>query len=85
MKLLALARQWSAGLSSGETDIANLARAEGVNDSWMSRVVRLNYLAPQIVDAILEGTQPTRLSATMIIGLELPLDWRDQINLLLAA
>src|SRR5690606_38031319 len=35
------------------------AKATGqVNDSWGSRLVRLNVLPPQIVEAILAGTQP---------------------------
>lgn len=64
VKLLVLARRWWARLATAEIDIATLARAEGVNDPWVSRVVRLNFLAPQIVDAILAGTQPATLNAT---------------------
>lgn len=64
VKLLVLARRWWARLATAEIDIATLARAEGVNDSWVSWVVRLNFLAPQIVDAILAGTQPATLNAT---------------------
>ena len=85
VNLLVLARRWWARLSTGETDIATLARTEEVNDSWVTRVVRLNFLAPQIVDAILEGTQPAALNATALVSAELPLDWNLQVDAMIAA
>lgn len=85
VKLLALARRWSIALATGQTDMATIARTEKVSDSWVTRVVRLSFLAPEIVDAILEGTQPERLTATTIVGIELPFDWSEQVKLLLAA
>ncbi len=80
-----LARRWWARLARGETDIATLARTEEVNDSWVTRVVRLNFLAPQIVDAILDGTQPAALNATTLVSAELPLDWNVQADAMIAA
>ncbi len=85
IKLLALARRWSIALAPGHTEMATIASTEKVSDSWISRVVRLSFLAPEIVDAILEGTQPERLTATGIVGVELPLDWSQQVELLLTA
>ncbi len=85
VNLLVLARRWWARLATGEIDIATLARTEGVNDSWVTRVVRLNFLAPQIVDAILEGTQPAALNATTLVSAELPLDWNLQDDTMIAA
>ena len=38
--------------------IEELAKAEGVTPSYMSRVLRLTLLAPDIVEAILDGRQP---------------------------
>jgi hypothetical protein len=43
----------SAGTSAGE-----LAEAEGVTRSFVNRLLRLTLLAPEIVEAILEGRQP---------------------------
>ena len=85
VKLLVQARQWWAKLATGETDIATISRTEGVNSSWVSRVVRLNFLAPQIVDAILDGTQPAALTATTLVSADLALDWSQQIETLLSA
>ena len=85
VNLLVLARRWWARLATGETDITSLARSEGVNDSWVTRVVRLNFLAPQIVDAVLEGTQPASLSPSALVSTELSLDWNLQVEAMIAA
>jgi DNA invertase Pin-like site-specific DNA recombinase len=80
--LLRKARTWWLQLQSGEIDITTIARNEKVNDSWVSRMVRLNFLAPAIVDAILAGTQPTTLSAASLRSADLPISWDEQKALL---
>lgn len=80
--LLVTARRWWDRLSTGEIDIATLSREEGVNDSWMSRVIRVNFLSPRIIDAILTGTQPVNLTARWLRRNDLPLDWDEQWDLL---
>jgi len=58
---LALARghQWLAMLESGEVgSMKEIARREGVDDSYVSRMVNLTTLAPDIVAAILDETLP---------------------------
>ena len=76
--LLRKARTWWLQLQSGDVDIATIARNEQVNDSWVSRMVRLNFLAPAIVDAILAGTQPTTITAATLRSAELPIGWEEQ-------
>ncbi|QGN54240.1 recombinase family protein [Novosphingobium sp. Gsoil 351] len=79
IRLLLKARSWWSRLATGEIDIATLAREEQVNDSWMTRVVRLNFLAPEIVEAILNGEQPARLTADSLALISpLPIAWREQ-------
>lgn len=79
LDLLIRARTWWARLADGKTTIAALARDKGVNDSWVSRVVRLNFLSPILVDQILEGAQPASLDAKRLTsGGPLPLRWDDQ-------
>ena len=41
--------------------LEDLARAKGVNATYVSRVLRLTLLAPEIVEAILDGRQPAEL------------------------
>jgi site-specific DNA recombinase len=45
----------------------------------MGRLIRLAFLAPGIVEAIVEGRQPTSLTAEALTRhIELPLGWRSQ-------
>lgn len=81
VELLRKARNWWEQLQTGTVDIATIAHQEKVNDSWISRVVRLNFLAPAIVEAILAGTQPAAVSATSLRAANLPIDWDEQIAL----
>lgn len=43
------------------------ARSAGATKSWITRVVRVAYLAPDIVAAILEGRQPVELTAKRVL------------------
>ena len=56
-----------------------IARNEAVNDSWVSRLVRLNFLAPKLVEAILAGTQPASINAASLRTADLPIAWDEQI------
>ena len=59
IKALARAFRWRRMLETGRFGtLAELAAAEKINASYVSRVLRLTLLPPAIVDAILEGTQP---------------------------
>jgi site-specific DNA recombinase len=60
-------------------EIARLARRRV---SSFSRLVRLNYLAPDIVTAIVDGTQPATLTRRQLIECDLPIDWDLQRRLL---
>lgn len=79
VQLLVRARNWWARLANCETDIVTIAREEKVNDSWISRVVRLNFLAPAIVDSILSGTQPVGISAATLRSADIPTAWDEQL------
>jgi hypothetical protein len=62
---LALARghRWAAMLESGEViSMKEIARREGVNDSYVSRMVNLTTLAPDIVAAILDESLPPEVT-----------------------
>jgi len=59
IKALARAFRWRRMLETGRFGtLAELAAAEKINASYVSRVLRLTLLPPAIVEAILEGTQP---------------------------
>jgi hypothetical protein len=78
VKALARAFRWKRMLESGDfATIAELAEREGIAPSYMTRVLRLTLLAPDIVEAILDGRQPKGLRLAEILG-NGPLDWNDQ-------
>ena len=59
VKALARAFRWRRMLETGRYGtIDEIAAAEKINDSYVSRVLRLTLLAPEIVEAILDGRQP---------------------------
>jgi len=57
----------------------DLAKAERLNRSYFSQLLRLAYLAPDITTAILNGHQPAGLTATKLIErTDLPMSWHQQ-------
>jgi hypothetical protein len=79
VKALARAFRWKRVLESGElSTIAELAEREGIAPSYMTRVLRLTLLAPDIVQAILDGRQGPEV--TLIRVLEpFPMEWATQV------
>jgi site-specific DNA recombinase len=56
-----------------------IAHEERITASYATRLVRLTFLAPDIVAAILAGKQPAGLTANKLMAdTRVPLDWRDQ-------
>ena len=78
VKALARAFRWKRMLELGEfATVSELAEREGIAPSYMTRVLRLTLLAPDIVEAILDGKQGPEV--TLAQGLEpFPLAWQLQ-------
>lgn len=56
VKALARAHHWKAILESGEcASLTELATSEKINLSYLCRMMRLTLLAPDIVEALLDG------------------------------
>lgn len=78
VKALARAFRWKRMLESGEfVTIAELSEREGIAPSYMTRVMRLTLLAPDIVEAIFDGRQGPKLSLAGLMG-PFPLEWTRQ-------
>jgi hypothetical protein len=60
------------------TSVTEISEAEGINKSYISRVLRLALLAPDIVEAILAGETDTRLMAWSSFKRPLPVSWEKQ-------
>jgi hypothetical protein len=81
-KALARAWRWQKLLDAGAyNSIAEMADKEGINRSYLSRTIRLSLLAPDIVEAILNGTQPATLQLASLEG-PFPINWGEQRVLL---
>jgi site-specific DNA recombinase len=79
LKAVARARQWSEYLLTGRAQsVTEVADREGVGARYVRRLLRLAFLAPQIVDAIATGRQPPELTAEAGERIELPLLWTEQ-------
>jgi site-specific DNA recombinase len=59
-----------------------LAERDGITRRYVRRLVDLAFLSPELVEVILQGSQPVELTATRLTELDLPLDWSDQRSLL---
>ena len=75
-------RAQAAVLENRDQSMATLARHHGVGPSYFARLVRLNYLAPDILTSIIDGSQPRSLTSKELIYASLPLDWGQQRQLL---
>jgi hypothetical protein len=64
-----------------ETDefatIAELAEREGIAASYMTRVLRLTLLAPNMVEAILDGTQGPEVTLSRVLE-PFRMEWVEQ-------
>ena len=68
VKALARAFRWKRMLESGEfASISELAEREGIAPSYMTRVLRLTLLAPDIVEAILDGTHGPKVTLARML------------------
>lgn len=84
LALLAKAHAWFRQLSTGDaTSMTVIANEEEVGAPYVSRVVYLAFLAPDIVQQISKGEQPPTLNADKLIRMvPLPADWGEQRKLL---
>jgi len=72
------AHHWKELLDSGKfASISELAQAMGLDVSYAARLFRLTFLAPDIIEAILDGREPDGLSMR-ILAKPISLDWREQ-------
>ena len=81
MKALARAFRWKRLFENGTYgSIVELAAAEGINEAYVRRILRLTLLAPAIVEDILDG-QVAGLRLEDLRS-ELPADWATQRRIL---
>jgi hypothetical protein len=75
-------RCFEALVSGQVSSVAELATVEGVSDRYVSSLLPLALLAPDIVEAIASGRQPPELTAHRLIRtVDLPIAWAAQTQL----
>jgi hypothetical protein len=78
VKALVRAHRWRRQIESGRAkSITDLAEQEGVTDAYVCRLLPLTCLAPDLVEAIIDGRQPKGLRLAEMLG-DGPLGWNDQ-------
>ena len=84
IKVIARGFRWQQLLYDGTyTSIEDLAAAEKINPSYISRILRLAFLSPVVVQAILDGSHPAWLTMRDLLE-PFPMDWRQQEQKFLA-
>jgi len=79
VKALARAFRWRHLLESGTYGtIDEIAKAEKINPSYVSRVLRMTLLAPVVVEAILDGRQRETITLARLMK-DVPVVWKEQL------
>ena len=80
IKAIAHPFRWQKMLETGRyATIQEIAKAEKINPSYVSRVLRMTLLAPYIVEALLDGRQPTEVTLTVLMR-PFPVAWEEQVE-----
>ena len=78
IKALTTAFRWKAMIDSGAvSSMRDIAAKENIGMSYVGRMLRLTLLAPDIIEAILNGRQPKTLDLIDMLTF-LPLEWSEQ-------
>jgi hypothetical protein len=79
VKALARAFRWKHLIESGEfATINDLAANEGIAPSYMTRVMRMTLLAPETIEAIVEGNQGPEITLARVLE-PFPVEWAAQL------
>lgn len=80
LTVLARGHDWANRLITGEAkSVSEIAEAEGMTASYVSHVIRLGFLAPELVEAALEGKQAVEMTADALVhNASLPVRWGEQ-------
>ncbi len=81
LKMIARAHCWFDDLASGRaSSMVEIGKREKVGKRYVSRIIRLAFLAPDIVEQIVKGCQPPDLTAQSLQKdhTQLPLSWESQ-------
>ncbi len=69
-------------LKNGEAaSVTDLVAQFGLGDSYIPKILPIGFLAPDLMELILDGRQPARLKLSHISDDKLPVSWQKQHTL----
>jgi site-specific DNA recombinase len=82
IKAVARANDWYRRIVRGElTGSRSIANATGLDERYVNRIFQFAFLAPDIVECILDGRQPAKMTLENF-RTHLPIEWEAQRQLL---
>jgi hypothetical protein len=79
IEAVARAMHWNSLLDSGAyKSVSAIAQAEGLMPTTVGRMMRLARLAPDIVEQLMVGSQPRRLTLLWLMRHDIPALWPEQ-------
>ena len=70
---------WRERLADGSArSMEEIAVRERCTEAYVRQVIELAFLAPEIIESIVAGTQPRHMTVDRLVRMTLPLSWRDQ-------
>jgi hypothetical protein len=82
LRAVVQAFHWRNQLEAGQfTTVSELAASLGLNGSYVSHVLRLTLLAPDLIERVMEGRQPVKMQLQPLVRIA-PACWADQRRML---
>ena len=75
---MAKAFAWRNRLEVDNLTDRELSRKEKVDRRYMSKIMKLTFLAPDIIEAIMIGSQPNKLRLVDLLKSPIPISWAEQ-------
>jgi len=81
IKNIAKAHVWYQQIKAGKT-FSQIAKTAGTSNHRVQQMIELAFLAPNVVNDVLDGKQPSGFTSNWFKHHGLPTNWRDQRELL---
>lgn len=72
------AHSWRSRFENGNLSVREFAKKEKIDRGYMAKIMKITYLAPDIIEAIMMGTQPPSLKVTDLTNAPIPISWAEQ-------
>ena len=80
IKALARAHRWKKMLDDGRYGtVTELAAGEKLDRGYLGKILMLTLLAPDIVEAIMDGRQPAEMTLALLMR-PFPVVWEEQVE-----